>query len=129
MKLHHGINAPAGWLLLALALLSGAAPAGSAPTAQTEHAISHLIGHVSGSGMTFIRNGSEYTPQEAAEHMLKKYRHFRDDIDSAEDFIALCASKSLLSGKAYEVLDAQGKVQYTRDWLRAELATYRANRP
>ena len=129
MKLHRGINTPAGWLLLSLALLQGATPAASAPTAQTEQAIRHLIDHVSGSDMTFIRNGSEYTPLEAAEHMQKKYRHFRDDIDTAEDFIALCASKSLLSGKAYEVLDAQGKLRYTGNWLRAELATYRAHRP
>ena len=127
MKFHTVNFALAG--LLSLVLILATAPAVSAPTGQTEQTIRHLIDHVSGSGMTFIRNGSEYTPQEAAEHMLKKYRHFRDDIDSAEDFIALCASKSLLSGKAYEVLDDQGKVRYTRDWLRAELATYRANRP
>ena len=127
MKFHAVNFALAGWLSLVLILVT--APAVSARTGQTEQTIRPLIAHVPGSGMTFIRNGSEYTPQEAAEHMLKKYRHFRDDIDSAEEFIALCASKSLLSGKAYEVLDAQGKVQYTGDWLRAELATYRANRP
>ena len=129
MKTYPAIAMPAGWILLALTLFLVAAPAASTPATQTEQTIRHLIDHVSGSGLTFVRNGREYTPQEAAEHMLKKYHHFHDDIDSAEDFIALCASKSLLSGKAYEVIDSQGKTLLTGDWLRAELAAYRVRKP
>ena len=37
---------------------------------------------------------------EAAEHINKKYRHFRDDIDTPEKFIELCATGSLMTGKA-----------------------------
>jgi hypothetical protein len=85
----------------------------------------HLIGHVSESGLTFIRNNDRYTSVEAAEHMNKKYRHFREDIKTAEDFIERCASRSLLSGKPYLVINEQGEQVRTSEWLLAELADYR----
>lgn len=129
MKLHHRHWAFTAWITLALTLLLATTPARSAPTEQTEQTIRHLIGYVSASDMTFVRNASEYTPQEAAEHMLKKYRHFRDDIETAGDFIELCASKSLLSGKPYRVIDRQGNALPTRDWLRTELAAWQARNP
>jgi hypothetical protein len=114
---------------LVLALLLGASPVRSAPNAQTEQTIEHLIGYVSRSDVTFVRNTGEYTPGEAAEHMLKKYRHFRDDITTPGDFIELCATKSLLSGKPYRVIDRQGNTLPTSDWLRAELATWQVRNP
>ncbi|MGI9320271.1 MAG: DUF5329 family protein [Thiogranum sp.] len=85
----------------------------------------HLIGHVSESDLTFIRNNDRYTSVEAAEHMNKKYQHFREDIKTAEDFIERCASRSLLSGKPYLVINEQGKQVRTSEWLLAELADYR----
>ena len=88
----------------------------------------HLISYVSASGFTFIRNSSEHTAVEAADHMNKKYLHFREDIRTAEDFIELCATKSLLSGKPYLVVNDQGEQLRTSDWLRAELADYQARR-
>lgn len=124
MKPHHRHITFAAGIALALALLLATGPASSAPTEATEQTIQHLLGYVSGSDMTFVRNASEYTPGEAAEHMLKKYRHFRDDIETPEDFIELCATKSLLSGKPYLVIDNQGKQLRTGDWLRAELAAW-----
>jgi hypothetical protein len=114
----------AAGIALAVALLLATCPAGSAPTERAEQTIQHLLGYVSGSDLTFVRNASEYTPTEAAEHMLKKYRHFRDDIETPGDFIELCATKSLISGKPYLVIDRQGNVLRTSDWLRAELATW-----
>ena len=88
----------------------------------------HLISYVSESGLTFIRNSSEHTAAEAADHMNKKYLHFKEDIRTAEDFIELCATKSLLSGKPYLVVNDQGEQLRTSDWLRAELAVYQARR-
>lgn len=117
------------WSALLLALLFGIGPASGAPNAATEQTIQHLIGYVSGSELTFVRNASEYRPAEAAAHMQKKYRHFRDDIDTAEDFIRLCATRSLLSGKPYRVVDRAGKTLPTADWLKAELAAHRARTP
>jgi hypothetical protein len=88
--------------------------------------VQHLIGHVSESGLTFIRNADRYSSIEAAEHMNNKYQHFRGDIEIAEDFIERCASRSLLSGKPYLVIDEQGERVRTSEWLEAELADYRA---
>jgi hypothetical protein len=119
----------AAGLALLLSLLLAAGPAASAPTGQVDATIQHLIDHVAGSELTFVRNASEYTPGEAAAHMQKKYRHFRDDIESPEDFIELCATRSLMSGKPYLVIDRQGNTQGTGDWLRAELAAYQVHGP
>jgi hypothetical protein len=119
------------WLLttlagiaLAVLLSMGPGPANAEPNEQADQTIQHLIDRVSGSGLTFIRNASEYTPLEAAEHMNRKYQHFRDRIETPEDFIELCATRSLLSGKPYLVIAGQGKQVRTSDWLRAELAAY-----
>ena len=113
-------------IALAICLLLGPALAWSEPTARADKTIQHLIGHVAGSDMTFVRNDSEYTPDEAASHMLKKYRHFREDIATPDDFIELCATKSLMSGEPYRVIDSQGNERKTSDWLRAELDAYQA---
>jgi hypothetical protein len=107
-------------------LLLAAGSASSQPAVQVEQAIQHLIAYVSGSDLRFVRNASEYTPPEAAAHMEKKYRHFRDDIETTDDFIELCATKSLLSGKPYLVIDRQGREHRSSDWLRAELAGWQA---
>ena len=87
--------------------------------------ISYLISYVSGSGLTFVRNSNTYTAAEAAEHMSKKYRHFKHDISTAEGFIELCATKSLLSGKPYLVITEQGEQVRTSEWLLAALSEYR----
>jgi len=88
--------------------------------------VQHLIGHVSESSLIFIRNADKYTSVEAAKHMNTKYQHFREDIQTAEDFIELCASRSLLTGQPYLVINEQGEQVRTSEWLEAELADYRA---
>ena len=115
----------AGITALAVIFLLISGLARSEPTGQVDATIQHLISHVAGSGLTFVRNNNEYTPDKAAEHMEKKYRHFREDISTPDDFIELCASKSLMSGEPYRVIDPQGNAVKTADWLRAELAAYR----
>ena len=59
--------------------------------------------------------------------MNRKYQHTRGDIETPDEFIELCATKSLLSGKPYLVVAAEGKEQRTSDWLRAELAAYQVH--
>ena len=129
MKTHHRHMAFATGIALAACLLLATGPVRSAPTERIEQTIQHLIGFVSGSDLTFVRNAGEYTPGEAANHMEKKYRHFRGDIETPEDFIELCATKSLMSGKPYLVIDSQGNKLRTSDWLRTELATYQVSSP
>jgi len=116
----------AAGIALAVFLLLVSGPGRAEPTDRVEQTIQYLVNYVSGSGLTFIRNGSEYTSSEAAEHMNRKYQHFKDDIETPEKFIELSATKSLLTGKPYLVVDGQGERLRVSDWLRAELATYRA---
>jgi hypothetical protein len=111
---------------LALIFLLSSLAVRSEPSARADQTIQHLISYVAESGVRFFRNAKEYTPKEAADHMSNKYRHFRDDVETPEDFIELCATKSLLSGKPYLVIDSQGVEFTTSAWLRSELALYRA---
>jgi len=119
-------TATAAGFVLAIFMLLAAGPASSQPSYQIDQTIRHLIAYVSGSDLRFVRNATVYTQSEAAAHMEKKYRHFLDDIETAEDFIELCATKSLLSGKPYLVIDRQGNESRTSDWLKAELAAWQA---
>lgn len=86
--------------------------------------IAHLIGFVRASSCTFIRNGSEYTGGEAADHVQAKYDYYRDEIKTVDDFIEKAASRSVMSGDPYEVRCA-GKTMPAADWIRAEDERYR----
>ena len=110
-----------------LVILATALPgiASASPTPETAEAIEYLIAGVADSGLTFIRNGKRYTGPDAAEHMRKKYEYFDEDIASAEDFIRLAASRSLISGKPYYVVLGDGTRTKTADWLGARLDEYR----
>ena len=108
------------WILLLPTLLRGE------QIDTVDNTVRHLIRHVSESGLVFIRNANKHTAVEAAEHMNKKYRHFKRDIESAEDFIELCANRSLISGQPYLVINEQGEQMRTSEWLRAELVDYRS---
>ena len=90
----------------------------------TQQAVSYLMDVVANSHLTFIRNGKKYSGEEAAKHMMDKYKYYKSQVESPEDFIRLCASKSLLSGKPYLVETADGVVP-TRQWLTQILAQYR----
>ena len=92
---------------------------GGEPGSQNENThkvIEYLIDHIAKSNLTFTRNGIEYSSQEAADHIRKKYEYFKSQIKSPEDFIRLCASKSLVSGKPYLVSTTQGKIP-VETWL------------
>ena len=94
-------------------------------TGQVDKAVHHLISRVAASDLTFIRNNNQFAGKEAADHIQNKYAYFRDKIKSPEDFIELCATRSLLSGKPYLVINEKGAIVSTNAWLRAELAAYR----
>lgn len=82
----------------------------------TENVIAYLIDRVAKSHLTFTRNGTEYSSQQAADHIRNKYEYFTARIKSPEDFIHVCASSSLMSGKPYLVLTAQGMMSVEK-WL------------
>ncbi len=93
--------------------------------AATDGEIEHLLQYVGSSKVIFIRNGQEHQPAEAVGHLAKKRHYFQDKIKSAEDFIRLCAAKSLMSGKPYQVKTGDGQVEDTQKWLTDELRHYR----
>ncbi|MGD8227358.1 MAG: DUF5329 family protein [Desulfobacteraceae bacterium] len=87
--------------------------------------ITYLLAHVKNSDVVFIRNNREHTSEEAAAHMRRKYARFKDQIKTAEDFILLAGTKSLITGKPYQVRMKDGKTMLTQTWLEDVLATYR----
>ena len=93
--------------------------------ADTAAEIDHLLDFVGKAKVTFIRNGREYTQTEAVDHLQKKRQHFVNEIKSAEDFVALAATKSLVSGQAYLVKNQDGQTQQCSLWLIAELQRFR----
>jgi hypothetical protein len=104
---------------LAFAALS---PAAMAFTLSEE--IDHLLGVIATSSCAFIRNGVTYDGEQAASHVKDKYEYFRNKIHSAEDFIALAATKSELTGRPY-LVQCGTTTMPAADWLNRELAHLR----
>ena len=92
--------------------------------ASPEAEIDHLLAFIASSPCTFIRNGAAYDGAQAAGHIKDKYDYYRDDIHSAEDFIALAASKSAMSGKPY-LVTCDGATEPAADWITRELNAFR----
>ncbi len=75
-------------------------------------------------GARFIRNGSEYEAQKAANHLRRKLRMADDKVQTAEDFIRYCASQSLISGKPYMIRFQNGKTIRSEDYFREKLKEF-----
>ena len=87
--------------------------------------IDHLIKFVKQSHCIFIRNSVEHNPEEAGQHILKKYGYFRNRISTTEEFIEYCATKSTMTGRFYEIA-CHGKPRVrSKDWLLEELRRFR----
>jgi len=78
---------------------------------------------------TFMRNGSEYDAQHAADHMRLKLRFAGDQVRTAEDFILCCGSGSSMSGQPYAIKLADGSIVPSADFLHAKLIEFRAPEP
>ena len=116
------------WLLLLAAILIIMITPRSVAGQQTEDVdatVQYLITYVKESDVTFERNTTRYSGREAAQHINRKYQHFKDDIDTPEKFIELCASGSLVTGKPYIIITKQGEQLPSSEWLNTELQTYR----
>ena len=126
-------RATSGILLLLLALCWPMAAAASTPpskatlpatqAAQSETAkIQALIGTVEKShGLVFIRNGSAHEPVQAASHLRLKWKNAGKRVRTAEDFIRYCATGSSISGKPYQIRHADGRIENSADYFRAQL--------
>ena len=87
--------------------------------------IDHLIGYIKNSNCSFIRNGKAHTPDEAIEHILKKYDHFKAKIKTTEEFIEFCATKSILSSQLYKIGCPDQEWVESKQWFLEELKRFR----
>lgn len=97
-------------------------------TENVETTVRHLLDLVAASECAFVRNGKAHSGKDASAHMEAKYRHFKEEIRTPEDFIRLATTKSLLSGKPYLVRAKDGKETNCADWMTRALKEYRQAR-
>ncbi len=76
-------------------------------------------------GASFIRNGSEHSGAQAANHLRMKLEKAGDRVQTADDFIKLCASKSYLSGKPYRIKFDNGKTIKAEEYFREKLLGFK----
>lgn len=74
-------------------------------------------------GAKFIRNGTEHNGKEAAEHLRMKLQNALV-VQTADDFIRLCASKSIITGKTYMIRLSDGKTLKSEEYFRERLKEY-----
>lgn len=86
-------------------------------TEDIDATITHLLDVVAKADCSFIRNGKAYTGALAADHLRTKYKHFKDQIKTPEDFIRLAATKSLLTGETYKVKPKDGQETTSAIWM------------
>lgn len=98
-------------------------------TPQANQEIKRLLDFVEHSRCTFVRNGTEYAGPRARSHLEQKlhYLESQNRVNSAEDFIERAATKSSMSGRAYEVRCPEG-VEPANIWLNKELQRQRKSR-
>ena len=119
-RTRHALLAAAATLTMTLS--QGAQAAAPRDTANDE--IDHLLKFVAASSCTFVRNGAEYAPDKASEHLASKYRVVGNRISTADDFIKQLATQSSMSGEPYHV--KCGKTDaLSGGWLTDELNRYR----
>jgi len=81
-----------------------------------------LLERIEKSGLTFIRNGSEYTSADARKHLELKLSRAGSAITTAEQFITHIASGSSWTGTPYYIRLRDGTLVKSSVWLRKNLA-------
>ena len=75
-------------------------------------------------GAKFIRNGSEYDGKQAVDHLRMKLQNAGGYVQTADDFIRLCASRSSITGKPYMIRLSNGKTIKSEEYFREKLKEY-----
>jgi hypothetical protein len=115
-------------LCFVMALCASSWPASATPTAAPIRAeIDALMNRLQSSGCQFNRNGSWYSGAEARDHLLRKLAYFEDKstVKSTEQFIELAATKSSMSGQAYQVKCGATPAVESKAWLTGQLTALR----
>ncbi|VVP52120.1 DUF5329 domain-containing protein [Pseudomonas fluorescens] len=115
------------WLVAAgMGLMLMVTQVSAQTSSQAAQEIKGLLNFVEHSECRFVRNGSEYSGVQARGHLEQKLNYLEGKhlVSRAEDFIDLAATKSSMSGIAYEVRCPAG-VQPASTWLMTELQRQR----
>lgn len=112
-------------LLIVLIFFAWSISASMENTVQKE--ILHLFDYLEKSNCEFNRNGSWYSPQEAVQHIERKYQWLvnRGMVNTAEQFIERAASRSSMSGEPYLVRCGDTKPIESSEWFTDELKKFR----
>ncbi len=116
-------------LLLAAALASCGFAFAADPGAVSARAESEaLLARLQAAGCSFNRNGNWHGSAEARDHLARKLDLLErnERLQSAEQFIERVASRSSVSGQAYQVKCAGEPVVDSRSWLLRQLAILRS---
>ena len=87
--------------------------------------VEHLLLFVKTTECAFERNGNKYNGERASKHIKRKYKHFKDQITTTEEFIEYSGTKSTISGNFYLVYCDESNPVKSRDWLLEELNKFR----
>ena len=111
--------------MLACVWLPAICAAQLSPAARLE--IDGLLRAVGSSGCEFIRGGTAYPAAKAQDHLQQKFAYLdqREQLKSADDFIAKAATRSSMTGEAYGIRCLGAATQSSEDWLKARLALLR----
>ena len=111
--------------LLASAAALGAMASGvalAAPPPMEQARIDRLIHHVElQNGLVFIRNGREYSCEQAAKFLRGKMESMGKEVSTAREFIERIATRSSTSGKPYQIRLANGTLLPAGQYLIDEL--------
>lgn len=84
--------------------------------------IEYLIKKIEGlEGAVFVRNGTEHSPKEAADHMRLKLEKAGSRIKGAQDFIKYCGTGSSITGEPYRIRFRNGEEKPSAEVLEAFL--------
>lgn len=73
-------------------------------------------------GAIFIRNGLDYSGEQVAEFLQRKWEHKGDAVRTAEEFLAQVATRSESCGEPYRVVLPEGATVPLAHWLREDAA-------
>ena len=99
----------------------------AATPAPSRSEINSLLQALQTSACQFNRNGSLYTAAEARDHMSRKVEYIENHggFKSTETFIELVATKSSMSGQAYQVRCGQEPAMPSAQWMAQTLKNLR----
>ncbi|RYG35742.1 MAG: hypothetical protein EON93_06125 [Burkholderiales bacterium] len=113
---------------IAVALLIASAASAQVPSSVTTREVGQLFSALRESNCEFSRNGTWYNAQKASEHLQRKYDYLlkKKLVTSTESFIELAATKSSMSGKAYQVRCGKAAPVSSQSWFTNKLTGLRS---